>query len=205
MLVIGLTGRSCAGKNRYADEFGAQEGVTVIDVDRLGHAALAANADSIVETFGSGLLAADGSIDRKALGSIVFADSRLLAQLEAISHPWMVEECARLVSAARASGRRAVVLNAALLHRMGLDRLCDVVVFIKAPFYERYRRAKERDHVSWQMFRRREQAQADIDPDAFGDARIVLVWRNDGDPSLIHRQVVEFCDTMDKTISLSQG
>jgi dephospho-CoA kinase len=138
-------------KNRYADEFGAQEGVTVIDVDRLVMPRW--RPMPIVSSRRSvpGVLAADGSIDRKALGSIVFADSRLLAQLEAISHPWMVEECARLVSAARASGRRAVVLNAALLHRMGLDRLCDVVVFIKAPFYERYRRAKERDHVSWQI------------------------------------------------------
>jgi dephospho-CoA kinase len=204
MLVIGLTGRSCAGKDRFADEFAAL-GIGVIDVDGLGHGALAAQAVRVAEAFGPQVMAADGSIDRKVLGKIVFGDPSQLKRLEAISHPWMVNECRRLIAEAKAAGEPAVVLNAALLYRMRLDMLCDAVVFIRVPFYTRYRRAKERDKVSWEAFRAREKAQADVNPDVFKGRIQVVVMGNDGDPALIHRQVMEFCDTMNIRMSLPQG
>lgn len=202
MLVIGLTGRSCAGKNCFADEFSSL-GIPVVDVDRLGHAALVARSRLVAEVFGPEVVASDGSIDRKALGRIVFADPVQLRKLESISHPWMVEECCRLITEATASGAPAIVLNAALLHRMRLESLCDVVMFVKVPFYTRYRRAKERDNVSWEGFRAREKSQFDIDPKVFKGSVPVIIVDNDGDPALIHRQVMEFCDTIGERMSLS--
>lgn len=202
MLVIGLTGRSCAGKDRFAKEFAAL-GVPVIDVDGLGHGALVAQTGRVVETFGPQVLACDGAIDRKALGRIVFGDPSKLKQLESISHPWMVGECHRMVAEAEKGGQRMVVLNAALLYRMGLDALCDAVIFVKASFYTRYRRAKERDKVSWEVFRAREKAQGDINPDVLKGRVPVVIMENGGEPALIHRQVIEFYDTIDDRMSLS--
>lgn len=204
MLVIGLTGRSCAGKDRFAKEF-ASLGVPVVDVDGLGHGALVAQAEHVVEAFGPQVLACDGSIDRKVLGRIVFGDPSKLKRLESISHPWMVGECRRMIAKAKECGGRMILLNAALLYRMGLDSLCDAVIFVKVPFYTRYRRAKDRDKVSWEAFRAREKAQEDINPDVFKGRVPVVVMENDGEPALIHRQVIEFYDTIDDRMSLSQG
>lgn len=203
MYVIGLTGRSCAGKDQFAREF-ASLGAKVVDVDRLGHAALSAQTDRVVKAFGDEVLAPDGSVDRKALGKLVFGDPVQLKKLESISHPWMVEECRRLIAEARRDGIPAIILNAALLHRMKLDELCDIVVFVKVSFYTRYKRAQGRDHVSWEAFRSREDAQKDIVPQVFKGIVPVVVMVNDGDTALIHRQVIEFYDTIGEKMSLSQ-
>ncbi len=69
-VVIGITGKACAGKNQYAKAF-EELGARLIDVDRLGHQALEANKDRIIAEFGDSV-ADRGEIDRKALGAIVF-------------------------------------------------------------------------------------------------------------------------------------
>ncbi|RLD30559.1 MAG: dephospho-CoA kinase, partial [Bacteroidetes bacterium] len=62
-------------------------------MDRFGHDALESMLDKIVQTFGSGILLKDGSIDRKILGSIVFSSKKKLLLLESIIHPVMVTRC----------------------------------------------------------------------------------------------------------------
>ena len=96
MRIIGLTGPYCAGKNTYADLFLAR-GFSIIDVDTLGHDALLDAQDEIVTVFGNRILASNGTIDRKRLGSIVFASSPELVKLEKITHPRMVAACIRLL------------------------------------------------------------------------------------------------------------
>jgi dephospho-CoA kinase len=80
-------------------------------------------------------------VDRKALGRRVFRDRRELAALEAILHPRMVER----IRAELAAAGGPVVLNAALLFRMGLDRLCSAVLCVRAPCWVRLARARRRD------------------------------------------------------------
>ena len=118
-MVIGLTGKSCSGKDVAASYFAAK-GLAVVDVDKLGHEALVANHDLLVETFGKGIEKADGTIDRKALGAIVFSDASQLARLDGISHPWMRSQVVDFI------GRHEVsIINCALLERMRLVELCD--------------------------------------------------------------------------------
>lgn len=89
MYLIGLTGGIASGKSTIARRL-AERGAVHIDADRLsreavepGSAALAA----IVDRFGAGILQPDGSLDRAALGGIVFSDPDSLQELNAIVHP----------------------------------------------------------------------------------------------------------------------
>ncbi len=147
-MIIGLTGKYCAGKNAAAAVF-EEKGIPSIDVDKLGHRALDARIEEIAEAFGPEVVVTDKNgkrtVDRKALGSIVFSDPQKLFRLEKISHPWMKAETARLTAGYKAEGRRHVVVNAAILYRMELDKLCDCVIWIEAPLVTRFRRALKRD------------------------------------------------------------
>lgn len=94
MDVIGLTGGIAAGKSTVARRL-AEHGAVVIDADALARAAVEPGSPglaAIVERFGDSVIAADGSLDRAALGGLVFADEAARADLNAIVHP----EVARL-------------------------------------------------------------------------------------------------------------
>ena len=185
MIVIGVTGKYCAGKSTVS-ELLAEHGYRPIDVDRIGHEALQSERDRIVEAFGSHICAADGTVDRKALGRVVFGDTAKLRKLESIIHPAMVDRTTHLVRMVREE--RALdpsvpgaVINAAILFRMKLDSLCDIVLLVRAPFLVTWRRARERDGASVLDVVRRLRAQRDVEPQrSRSDADIHSV-ENDGD------------------------
>jgi dephospho-CoA kinase len=158
-MVVGVTGASCAGKG-VAVEHLRSLGYTAIDVDGVGHAALAREAPAVAARFGSSVLAAAGGIDRRALGRIVFADDAALRDLEAIVHPWMVAEVERQAAAAPGP----VTIDAAILFRMGLQRLCDLVVCVRAPLPLRLLRAMRRDRRGLAAALRRLLAQGPVCP-----------------------------------------
>src|SRR3954464_10363146 len=89
MLKVALTGGIATGKSYVLDRF-RQHGVPCLDADELAHGVTAAATEAtmaIVERFGADILAADGSVDRRKLGPIVFADPSARRDLEAIVHP----------------------------------------------------------------------------------------------------------------------
>jgi dephospho-CoA kinase len=138
--LVGLTGLCCAGKNHAARIFEAY-GVPVLDVDRVGHKAVAMQRDAIAARFGEDMLDG-GGVDRKKLGAKVFGKPEALRALEEIVHP-VVDVLIEDWIASHAG--RAVVINAALLHKCAcFDRLRAVIV-IRAPFLVRLYRAKKRD------------------------------------------------------------
>ncbi len=159
-----MTGKYCAGKSTVSGLL-VEHGYEQIDVDRLGHEALASEAENVVEAFGERVRGADGSIDRAALGEIVFADKKQLRRLESILHPTMVEMTAAKVSEIRDGGEATgVVINAAILFRMGLHPLCDTVIYVTAPFLSIWKRARERDGASLIDVVKRLCSQRDVDP-----------------------------------------
>ena len=187
-MIIGITGKACAGKDRYARVF-AEFGAEVIDVDHLGHAALEANKEQILAHFGPSVEEA-GVINRKALGAIVFANPTQLAALEAISHPWMVEHIKEMIARSEAE---LIIVNAALLTRMGLDHLCSHVLYIWAPRWVRYRRCTKRDCLSYQQFIQREKQQRDITYRNLSKAtKNYRLW-NWASAKTIYRQVQRCC------------
>lgn len=147
MDIIGLTGGYCAGKNEVATIL-ASHGWTIIDVDRLGHDALQQSAPHIKEAFGTEVFHQDGSIDRKALGAMVFADPVRMQKLESIVHPIMFGLLDSLLDQHLSKGTEHLCINAALLYRFPHLNRCSAVIEVKAPLLVRISRAQQRDGVS---------------------------------------------------------
>lgn len=142
-LLIGLTGGIASGKSAVSERM-AQRGAVVIDADVLSRYALQPGGEGlaeVVEAFGSGVLHPDGSLDRAALGEIVFADQQSRERLNAIVHPRVRLQAARLRASAQPGS--IVVEDIPLLVESGQVDRFDVVVVVQAPEQERIRRIVE--------------------------------------------------------------
>jgi len=139
--VIGLTGAIGGGKSQVAALLG-KRGAVVIDADRVGHEVLDRPEvrRQVIERFGAGVVehgpdaaATAGSINRRALGSIVFAARPALDDLEAIVHPPMRQQFEAIIDRESVRGcAPMVVLDAAVLLEAGWDNLCDLLVYVDA-------------------------------------------------------------------------
>jgi dephospho-CoA kinase len=150
-MLIGLTGKYCAGKN-YAAAFLEKRGLPVLDVDKLGHIALEYKKDEVFCRFGNEVKNPDGSVNRRLLGKKVFGKKDAITALEAIVHP----QADRMILEWIASQNgKTCVINAALLHKSAVFGQFDCVLLITAPFFVRLLRAKRRDRLSWISILRR--------------------------------------------------
>ena len=130
MLRVGLTGGISSGKSTVADLL-EQLGCRVLRLDALARELMAPGQPAcreIVDTFGSEVVAGDGTIDRKRLAGIVFADRTKLEHLNAIVHPRVIERTeALLADLAQREPDAIVIVEAALLVESGyyhrLDKL----------------------------------------------------------------------------------
>lgn len=149
MYVIGLTGGIGTGKSVVAGIL-SEQGALILDADRLGHEVYLPDRpayDDIVEEFGREVIAEDGTIDRKKLGPIVFADPAKLARLNAITHPRMKQMMRERLAEAEGAGTRVAVLEAALLFDAGWDDLTDEVWVTVVDAETAARRASERSGI----------------------------------------------------------
>ena len=130
---VGLTGGIAAGKTTVAARW-RRAGAAVIETDELAHQTLARGTKThgeIVRTFGKGILDGDGSINRAALGDIIFGDERKRLMLNQIVHPvvrqmWM-EALAQLKQEAQTA---AAVVSIPLLYEVGAENEFDCVVVV---------------------------------------------------------------------------
>lgn len=132
MLTVGLTGGIGAGKSEVSRLL-VECGAVLIDADRIAREVVAPGTPglaAVVDAFGQDVLAADGSLDRPKLGSIVFADPDKLAVLNSIVHPLVGARSRELESAAAEDA--VVVHDVPLLAENSLAPLYDVVVVVDA-------------------------------------------------------------------------
>jgi dephospho-CoA kinase len=130
--LIGLTGPIGCGKSTVAGWL-SERGAAIIDADELTRTVMApgsAVARDVVARFGEEYLRPDGSLDRPALGRLVFSDPSYLASLEAIVHPAIQEALRGAVQAADESNPAAIVLEAIKLVEGGEAAWCDEVWLI---------------------------------------------------------------------------
>jgi dephospho-CoA kinase len=126
---IGLTGPIGCGKSTISAALASRGGV-IVDADRLSHQASergSALVEAIGRRFGSQVITADGSLDRPALGRIVFADPEALRGLEAIVQPAVRVLIEREVESAESAGAPFVVVEAIKLIEAGYAAQCDEV------------------------------------------------------------------------------
>lgn len=132
MLKIGLTGGIGAGKSEVSRLL-AGHGAVIVDSDLIAREVVAPGTEglrSVVAEFGPGVLQGDGSLDRPALGAVVFADAQKLSALNAIVHPLVRARSAELEAAAAPDA--VVVHDVPLLAENGLASLYDLVVVVDA-------------------------------------------------------------------------
>jgi len=128
-VVIGLTGPIGCGKSTVAGWL-AELGAAVVDADVVAREVVEPDGPAyggLVDAFGVDIIGADGTVDRSALGRIVFADPAALARLEAIVHPAVRPRIIAAIESARAARAPAVVVEAIRLVEGGLAASCDEV------------------------------------------------------------------------------
>lgn len=190
MNIIGLTGGIASGKStvsRILERLGA----VVIDADQLAREAVMPGTSahrSIVAAFGEGILLPDGAIDRKALGSIIFADSSARKRLEAITPPAIRDLAELRLAELRRSGVPVAVYMAALLIEAGATDRVDEVWVVYVDRETQVRRVMARDGLSRSEAEQRLAAQMPMEEKA---ARGQVVIDNNGTPEELERRIEE--------------
>jgi dephospho-CoA kinase len=194
-VVVGLTGGIASGKSTVARLFG-ELGVPVVDADEVGREVVEPGTDGlreVVAAFGSGVLATDGTLDRQALGAVVFADAGSRKRLEAMLHPRIAQESARRLAAATAGGAPYALYEAALLVENGAHRRFPALIVVTAPEDVQRARIAARDGLDSSQALARIAAQA---PVAAKIAVADWVIDNAGDLEALERRVREVHDAV---------
>jgi dephospho-CoA kinase len=195
MKVIGLTGGIGSGKSTVSQLL-SELGANVVDADQVGHQCYQPGTKTwkdVVAAFGQDIVAADGSIDRKKLGAIVFGDHDSLVRLNQIMHPRMREMMADLIEKHRQDGADVVVLEAAILLEAGWTPLVDELWITVASEPIVIQRVKERTGLPEEQIRSRIQSQLSVEERA---EKADLVINNDGSLDALRDKVEELWDTL---------
>lgn len=141
---VGITGGVGSGKSVVMEILKEEFGAEVILADLVAHDLMepgAASYEQIVEEFGSGIVGADGQIDRPALSRIVFGDAACLERLNAITHPNVKKEILSRIEHFRKEGKASLIaVEAALLIEEGYEELLDALWYVYASEENRIRR-----------------------------------------------------------------
>jgi dephospho-CoA kinase len=178
MVRVALTGGIATGKSYCLARF-ASLGAATIDADRLARAAVTPGSralEAIAARFGAAMVLADGTLDRLALGRIVFNDRAARADLEAIIHPEVYRRIGEWL-ASLPPGTRLAIADIPLLFETGHTHDFDRVVVVACDPREQLRRVMSRDGLSERDARARLDSQWPI---AEKEARADYVITTDG-------------------------
>ncbi|XID95626.1 dephospho-CoA kinase [Paenibacillaceae bacterium WGS1546] len=189
---LGLTGGIATGKSTVARLLTAR-GAILIDLDGIAREVVAPGQPAlnrIAERFGQAVLQADGTLDRKKLGAIVFADPDERKALESITHPAIRTVMRnRMAEHAKSSPDKLVVVDVPLLFESKLESYFDEVMVVYVPREEQLRRLIARDRLTEAEARKRLDAQMDIEEKKNrGD----IVIDNGGSPERTEEQIERY-------------
>jgi len=145
--LFGLTGNIASGKSTVAARYRAR-GLPVIDADQLAREVASPGSEGLAAiraAFGDGVLGPDGSLDRRALAAVVFADLERRRQLNAITHPRIAALGMQRAAELGARGEPLACYEATLLVENGLADAFRPLVVVTAPEEARIARAVARD------------------------------------------------------------
>lgn len=183
---LGVTGGIASGKSSVMTIL-AELGAETIDADRVYHGLIEPGQPlflALVDRWGQGILAPDGSIDRRTLGRIVFSDSKQLAELDRLTHPAIRIEIDNLYNASNAT---VVAIDAVKLIESGHADQCDAVWLIIADPPRQIERLVSSRRLSAEDAARRVAAQPPVEARL---ARSDTAIDNNGSPADLRQQVL---------------
>ena len=184
--IIGLTGGIATGKTTVSAYLARQCKIPICDADRLARAAVAPGMpalQTIAARYGAKILLPDGSLDRRALGSIVFRDATERHWLEAQIHPWVRARLTETITQTRAA---TLVLDVPLLFEARMEDLATEVWVVACDPALQVARLMQRDDLSASQARDRLAAQL---PLAEKIARADCVLENASTLANLYRQI----------------
>ena len=163
-MIIAVTGPMAAGKNYICSQM-EKEGWACVDADILVHEAIELVKDKILAKFipyaeqqNIKLTNPDGTIDRRALGKLLFAFPELLNIQESLVYPIIIKQIEEFIAA-----NPKTIINATVLYKTPeLLARCQKVIFVTAPFFTRLFRAHKRDRLSYSQILKRFYAQRNL-------------------------------------------
>lgn len=188
--IVGLTGGIASGKSSVARILAA-EGVAIVDADQVAREIVETGSPglaAIVEAFGANVLTADGSLDRKALGAIVFADSSARRTLEAITHPRIFARSMEKLGLIAAGDAAYGIYDAALLVENQSYRMMAALVVVAAPRALQIARITLRDGLTEAEAEARIDAQLPLEQKVAVADHVIV---NDGDMALLKERTLE--------------
>jgi dephospho-CoA kinase len=202
MPVIGLTGNIGSGKSSVAGllhDLGAQ----VIDADQVARDVVLPGTPALAELtreFGPNILDPGGSLDRRKMGAIVFANPHARSRLNQITHPRIKEAIDRVINCFRqdpyaSSPSGVLIIEAPLLIEVGLDRHVDEVWVVKVDKDKQVERLVKRDTLTDQEVHSRIAAQLPQEEKLKHAKRVI---NNSGDFSATKKQVVHVWNELQK-------
>jgi dephospho-CoA kinase len=190
VIVVGLTGSIATGKSSVASVF-REAGAKVIDADRLARDAVKKGTPAwraVVDTFGPGILLPSGEIDRPQLGAVIFNDPIQRDRLNAIVHPHVIAETAKMLEQIEIQDPQAVVvLDVPLLFEAGMDEGLDEIIVVYVPESVQRQRLMARDRLSVKEAMARIRTQIPIEEKK---NRATIVIDNSAEPSVTRAQAL---------------
>ncbi len=165
MLKVGLTGGIACGKTVVRRRL-EERGIPTLDADGVVHRLLQAGTEvtrQVAESFGNEVVAPDGSVDRKALGALVFAHEESRKKLNAIVHPAVWREIETFFEARRKASDPVAVVDAALMIETGSYKRYDFLVVVHCSPELQLERLMARDGLTREDALRRIRSQMPIE------------------------------------------
>ena len=163
-MIIGITGRSGAGKSYLSEILAKKLDLIHIDIDKISHEVLSFDESKkfLLNEFGTEIFD-NGILNRKLLGKIVFSDQEKLNKLNNFCQIEMEKKIDEIIS----SSKKSLILDYALLGGLKQFNACDVKILLKADLDTRYSRVKERENISKEYFISRDNSLSDNDESHF--------------------------------------
>lgn len=198
---IGLTGGMGTGKSTVAGMIQTL-GYNVLNADKNAHEALKKNSPifpEIIKIFSDKILGPDGEIDRRKLGSIVFADKFMLGKLESITHPYIQNETQKEKERLEKSGVEMGFYDIPLLFEKKLQKKFDKTVVVSCAKETQIQRAMERTKLSREEVRQRLANQMSMETKAKMANYLI---RNDGSIEELKMKVQDLILQLKKDLKL---
>ncbi len=175
--IYGLTGMSGAGKSTVSDSF-EKAGFFVADCDRIAREVVKKGEpclDKLQRLFGNGVITADGELDRRAMGNIVFTNAEKLKLLNDTIYPYITY---KVITMCENADGRFILLDAPTLFESGIDFICDGVISVTCDKEKSVERIMLRDNITRESAENRLSSQHDAE---YYKSRSDFCIENNGD------------------------